>query len=144
MPRLSKPILGLCLLSAALLLVTACGKKESKKPDPDVVAKKALPGFAEAATAHFKRNGSKFIQTTVMVFCRTGNSLHRGKLAALGYKASDAEKELSFCYNVADNLKKVALSVSTEEDESRWCLVLDGTSGTVKRGSIEKKKGCRP
>ncbi len=122
----------------------ACGEKKSKKADPEAVAQKALTGFVDAATAHFKRNGDKFIKTDVLMFCRTGNMLHKGKLKPLGYTARKAEIGLSFCYNVHSSLKKVALSVSTEEDESRWCVMLDGTSSTVKRGKMSKKKGCLP
>jgi len=144
------------LLVAILVTAPACGEKKSKKADPEAVAQKALTGFVEAvaqkaltgfvdaATAHFKRNGDKFIKTDVLMFCRTGNMLHKGKLKPLGYTARKAEIGLSFCYNVHSSLKKVALSVATEEDESRWCVMLDGTSSTIQRGKMSKKKGCLP
>lgn len=133
----------LTLLCGAMLIAPACSKK-TKGPDSDAVAKKALPGFADAAAAHFKRNGNKFIDTGVMVYCRPGKRIHKGKLAPVGYHARDAEARLSFCYNVSGNRKKVSLSVGTEEDESRWCITLDGTAGTIKRGAVAKKKGCMP
>jgi hypothetical protein len=132
------------LLVGVLLTTPACGEKKSKKADPEAAAKKALASFADAATAHFKRNGDKFIKTGVLVFCRSGNMVHEGKLKPLGYTAPETAGSLSFCYNVHSSLKKVALNIGTEVDETRWCVVLDGTSGTVNHSKMSKKKGCLP
>ncbi len=146
MPRNTALVITLTLTMAVAvgLAAPACGKKEAKPADPEAAAQKALAGFADAATAHFKRNGDKFIKTGVLVFCRSGNMVHQGKLKPVGYTARDAEGSLSFCYNVHSSLKKVALNIGTEVDESRWCLVLDGTTGTVKRSKMKKTKGCLP
>jgi hypothetical protein len=144
MLRIIAVAITLTLAASVGLTTSACGKKKSKKADPEAGAQKALTGFADAATAHFKRNGGKFIKTSVLVFCRSSNIFHKGKLKVLGYNARKAEEGLSFCYNVHASLKKVALNIGTEVDETRWCVVLDGTSGTIQRGKMSKRKSCLP
>lgn len=103
-----------------------------------------LAKYADAAEAHFTKQKGTFLKTEYMVYCRSGNLLAKSKLGELGFAPPKDNQSRTYCYNVADNLKKVALSVGDATGENVLCLVLDGSGGKVSRGKPTRTSRCQP
>lgn len=125
-------------VALGIMVLSACGGGAGTQAATD-----ELNRFATAAENDFTARGEgTFVKTDYMTYCRAGSGFDEGPFAAIDFASDLAGYE--FCYNVSDDLKKVALSATYMSDGTTQCLMLDASSGQVQKGQITDTSPCMP
>ncbi len=99
--------------------------------------------FANRAETEFQQRGQgTFFDTGFLSYCRQNTGFDSGVFHALGYADSNAPKNVELCYNVSDDLKKVALGATSSKGDLQ-CVVLDASSGSIVR-TTKSSGSCTP
>ena len=144
----ARHLLTVLVAACLCLALHACKKSDDEgskpKADPDEAARTALGLLADKAIAAYEKDGNLFKKTDVIVFCRGGQTVEEGLFAELGFEPPAEASGLSYCYNVSDERKKLALSAGSELADERMCIFLDGTGAKMDRQPPRKAKSCIP
>ena len=126
------------MVALGIIVLSACGSGADTQ-----AATEELNRLATAAEEEFAARGEgTFVKTDYVSYCRAGSGFDEGPFAAIDF-ASDLAG-IEFCYNVSDDLKKVALSATSMRAGTTQCLMLDASSGQVVRGEITDTSPCVP
>ncbi len=106
-------------------------------------AEDELELLASRTEAEFtKRNEGTFYNTEFRVYCRMGTGFDEGVFKKIDFEPVNNDYE--YCYNVSDDLKKVALAATSNKDGSVRCVIIDASSGELERGEISDRSPCLP
>jgi hypothetical protein len=134
----------LAVLALGLLVVgAACGGDDDS--DGGGSAEDIAATLADRAEEEFNsRNEGTFFDTGFITYCRLNKGFDGGVFNALGYTDASAPSGYELCYNLSDDLKRVALGVISAKTGDTTCVVLDASSGSAVRGEIREVDRCVP
>ncbi len=134
------------LFVLGLVLVVAPGCKSDSGGNEDEAGAsldQALTAAAEAAVSYAEGHEGQFPTTSAPVYCRGGGSMSEGAFAEIGFAPEDDSAE--FCFNVADNGDRVAISAASNPmAESKRCLTVDMTGEEAVISEISDSEACMP